>query len=641
MKKKMLFMLLLHLAIITAALAQNIAINDNGAQPDTSAMLDVSSVTRGFLIPRMAKSQKNSIPLPAAGLLVYQTGPDSIGFHYYDGSSWVMINNSSFNTSWNLNGNTGTSSANFIGTTDAQPIRFKIKGASAGIIDSANSLVAIGLGAMRRNVASKNNVAIGTAALYTGGNYAGTITAPNKNVAVGDSALFNNGSSEFGGFAGELPDMNTAVGYKSLFTNGMGSFNCALGANALLQNTFGANNCAVGTSALLKNTSGNANVAVGNYALMANTTADGNVAVGFGALENNTTGLYNIAIGFDALSNNTTGFDNIAAGVQSLSSNRTGHYNIGIGAGTLRANNSGDNNIAIGGGSLINSSYGYGNIGIGTDALSTNQLGYHNVATGDSSLYNNSQFNNTAYGSKALYTDAAGNSNTAIGFESAKLISGFSNTALGAFAQFSTSGNFNTAIGYAAYKSAATLNNWTAIGYNTGAAFSISNSVELGNTSVTKIWGQVNTSIFSDRRIKDNIQENVPGLTFITQLKPVTYNLNIHRQNQMSFDKDKPDTANWEGKYDIEKIKFSGFIAQDVVAAADNVGYNFSGVTKPVDANGLYGLRYAEFVVPLVKAVQEQQATIDSLKAAIKNLKEEQAVKIESLEQRMRALEVK
>ncbi|MBK7029828.1 MAG: tail fiber domain-containing protein [Bacteroidales bacterium] len=40
-------------------------------------------------------------------------------------------------------------------------------------------------------------------------------------------------------------------------------------------------------------------------------------------------------------------------------------------------------------------------------------------------------------------------------------------------------------------------------------------------------------SLYSDERIKDNIVANVPGLDFILKLRPVTYNLNIHRQNEI------------------------------------------------------------------------------------------------------------
>jgi len=52
---------------------------------------------------------------------------------------------------------------------------------------------------------------------------------------------------------------------------------------------------------------------------------------------------------------------------------------------------------------------------------------------------------------------------------------------------------------------------------------------------------------------------------------------------------------------------------KDVEQAAAEAGFAFSGVDKPSTADGLYGLRYEDFVVPLVKAVQEQQQQIEAL----------------------------
>jgi hypothetical protein len=62
-----------------------------------------------------------------------------------------------------------------------------------------------------------------------------------------------------------------------------------------------------------------------------------------------------------------------------------------------------------------------------------------------------------------------------------------------------------------------------------------------------------------------------------------------------------------------EEVKQTGFIAQDVERAARQVGYNFSGVDAPKKDSDFYGLRYAEFVVPLVKAVQELNEQIVNL----------------------------
>ena len=149
------------------------------------------------------------------------------------------------------------------------------------------------------------------------------------------------------------------------------------------------------------------------------------------------------------------------------------------------------------------------------------------------------------------------------------------------------------------------MDNATVIGAN--AIVDASNKVRIGDGSVSSNGGQVAWTAYSDARIKDNVNENVPGLAFIKELRPVTYHYNVNRQNKLlgiSNDKDR------DSKYDIEKIQFSGFLAQDVDAAANKIGYTFSGVDK---SGKILGLRYAEFVVPLVKAVQEQQEEIEKL----------------------------
>ena len=72
--------------------AQNVAINATGATPATSAMLDITSTTKGLLTPRMTSAQRTAISSPATGLIVYQTD-NTDGFYYYDGSAWVMLIN--------------------------------------------------------------------------------------------------------------------------------------------------------------------------------------------------------------------------------------------------------------------------------------------------------------------------------------------------------------------------------------------------------------------------------------------------------------------------------------------------------------------------------------------------------------------
>jgi hypothetical protein len=59
----------------------------NNTIGDASALLTLTSTTKGFLPPRMTTTQKNAIATPAAGLMVYDTTLNQMS--YYNGSSWV------------------------------------------------------------------------------------------------------------------------------------------------------------------------------------------------------------------------------------------------------------------------------------------------------------------------------------------------------------------------------------------------------------------------------------------------------------------------------------------------------------------------------------------------------------------------
>ena len=72
-----------------------------------------------------------------------------------------------------------------------------------------------------------------------------------------------------------------------------------------------------------------------------------------------------------------------------------------------------------------------------------------------------------------------------------------------------------------------------------------------------------------------------------------------------------------------EKIMQTGFIAQEVEKSAKEIGYDFSGVDAAKNENDIYGLRYADFVVPLVKAVQELSAKNDEKDKLINDLQSE------------------
>jgi hypothetical protein len=214
-------------------------------------------------------------------------------------------------------------------------------------------------------------------------------------------------------------------------------------------------------------------------------------------------------------------------------------------------------------------------------------------------------------------------------------ISGGYNTAVGDWAlRANKTGSYITALGEQSNVTVDGLRNATVIGSK--ATVDASNKVRIGNTSVTSIGGQVGWTVFSDGRYKRNIREDVQGLSFINSLRPITYTVDVQSLNAY-YNKggqhpvgERRKTVDEEAEAFMKeseqkggKIVYSGFVAQEVEETAKKLKYEFSGVDKPQTEGGLYGLRYSDFVVPLVKAVQELDAKtkeIDELKARIERL---------------------
>jgi hypothetical protein len=106
---KKIITVLLFIAAHKMATAQSVGIGTT--TPNSSAQLDVTSTTKGMLIPRMAEAEKTAILSPVQGLMIFNTTTNS--FQYYNGVSWVNISHSGiisgtankvakFNSPWGL-----------------------------------------------------------------------------------------------------------------------------------------------------------------------------------------------------------------------------------------------------------------------------------------------------------------------------------------------------------------------------------------------------------------------------------------------------------------------------------------------------------------------------------------------------------
>ncbi|CAN5792225.1 hypothetical protein BH10BAC3_BH10BAC3_23620 [soil metagenome] len=437
------------------------------------------------------------------------------------------------------------------------------------------------------------------------------------------------------------------VGRLNTATVSGGINNTFIGSNSAYSNTTGSLNSAIGAKSFYFNSTGDANTVYGATSLRLNTTGQYNTAAGTGALYSNTFGIENTAVGSTALYSNTSGQDNTATGVNTLRSNSTGSYNTSIGYQLPRLDNStGSFNTEQGVDALLNITTGNYNTASGYQSLYQNTTGSYNVAIGHQSLFKNTTgIFNSAMGNDVLGNNSSGQQNLAIGnFSLNNLINASNNTVVGEGAGSGTiyyMGWNNTLMGESSIANAAGIFNSIAIGKS--SATTANNQVRIGNSFTASIGGFAGWSNISDGRVKKNVQENVPGLAFIAKLKPVTYNLSLEKADTIMTippEKKRDGKLIRESALEVyahklkEQIVYTGFIAQDVEKAAKELGFDFSGVDAAKHNADLYALRYAEFVVPLVKAAQE----LSERNVQLKKQQEEMKKRLEKLE---RALNLK
>ena len=445
-------------------------------------------------------------------------------------------------------------------------------------------------------------------------------TLPSTNKLYNHGGILHfNGTALGSGGAAQINDLSDAIYDGSSLFLGLGTginddgstnSNTAVGRYTFTSNETGFQNTAIGGNALYSNIGGNNNTAIGFTALFSNLSGLNNTAVGVGSLYSNTVGYNNVALGYQSLNSNKTSHNNTAIGYKALHSSINAYHNTAIGSESLYNNSSGTYNVAVGFTTLHSNTTGGDNVGIGALALSLNESGYRNTAIGTQALkQNTSGVENTGCGEYTLWYCRDGNYNTALGKGA-----GIPN--------LSTSPSNTTALGYKATATA-------------------SNQVRIGNSSVTSIGGYQNWTNISDIRYKRDIREDVSGIDFIIGLRPITYNLDTQaladKLGENMIIDENGNSTRVQPSYEIRNAREqkaskrnSGFIAQEVEELSNRLGYDFSGVEVPENDNSFYRLRYAEFVVPLVKAVQEQQKMIADQEIIIAEIRKE----IEELKRR-------
>jgi hypothetical protein len=409
--------------------------------------------------------------------------------------------------------------------------------------------------------------------------------------------LWNNGKSGCiyvgtAGSSGSTGTNNTFVGYKSGNANTAGASNVFMGFEACSLNTTAALNVAIGYQALAKQAYSNGGSLWNSY----------NVAIGYQSLYNNNAsistsqGRLNTALGYTSGYSNTTGQGNLFIGVSSGYSNSIADYNTCLGYQTGYYNTSGTANVHI-----------------GFDAGLYNPSGSYNTTCGYMAGFGSSgnyYSNNSFFGYQAGYNNSTGKYNTAVGYQA-----GYGNF----------TGDSCTFVGMQAQPNGSGYTNCAAFGF--GASATASGRMVFGNSKIIGLYTSASgLFIVSDGRFKTNVKDEVKGLDFIKKLRPVTYQVDtksldgfIKQNIPLAKDSSGNPIQTPSGDFSASSsIIHSGFIAQEVEQAEKDCGYKSTIVSAPVNNSDSYALNYSEFVVPLVKAVQELSDKFDSLVAATK-----------------------
>jgi hypothetical protein len=572
--------------------AQNIAITDDDAYiANSSAMLDVKSLTKGLLIPRLTTAQRTAIVSPANSLLVYDS--DISAYFYWTGSSWMKIGTSN-NDYWLPDGSNIYFTAGNVGVGTTSPGRKMIvKGSSTNLNEAifavqntdGDTVFAVYPEGVRVWVNDDGgSKASGNRGGFAVGGYCPSkagftneylrVTPDSVRVYIDDEFIGSKASGNRGGFAvgGFAPSKGTNTDHYLFVQDDSTRVYVADSLQG-----FGVENIEGAT----------------DQRIMKLTTE--NYFIGHLAGDSITTGLYNSFIGYKA-----------------------GH-----------TNKSGDNNIFFGYNSGFSNSGGWSNTFIGNSAGYYNDWGYSNVFIGDNAGYSNvSTADNTFVGSGSGYSSIA-NQNSFFGYRAGThTTSGTRNTFLGGnTGDSNVNGSNNVYIGFSTGYYAAGSDN-VFIGFSAGHNETGSSRlyIDNSNTSSPLIFGEFNNNRVV---INGNSANNINNRTFFVNGSAGGTGA-WWNDSDIKYKKDITTIENpidkvmqlrgvyykWKDESRSEKRQM-GFIAQECEGIIPEVVDN---------SEESYCMQYAPINALLVEAIKDQQKTINDQESRINKLEQQNSV---------------
>ena len=457
----------------------------------------------------------------------------------------------------------------------------------------------------------------------------------------------------------------------SILTATLGTDNVHIGEGAAASIASGGNqNVAIGKDAGSAITTGTQNTIVGGLAGDAVTDGVGNVMMGYAAGGAATTTDHSVLIGYEAGGGAAmTGHDNTFIGMRAGKAATSAQRNVAVGREAMNAITTGEGNIAIGNDAAYRITTGDNNIAIGVDALAYEDTQGRNVAIGWSTLKNlnvpsadgenvavgynagralDTALQNTFVGAYAGSGASTTDHSVCVGYYAGGngTLTGHDNVCVGAYAGYNVTAGRNVLVGRFAGASNIYLTTGVAnvlIGDNVRVnAAAMSNAIVMGElvtgtgnnaftfgngaTDSNINFGATSITAPSDERYKEEIATSTAGLSFINDLRPVTFKWK--KAKDVPSDHDAYIADGEEGCDNRVMLSTGetnhGFIAQEVKTAIDNHseikdGFKMWSEDYREDeegkalADGRQRVAPSELVPILTKAVQELSAKVDAL----------------------------